>query len=82
MMGNTRPIIAITMGDASRAGSEVIVKALSSQRIYDMCRPLVVGEGTVISNMVRFLDSPPNTSKLLSLPSYPSLRRPPARKYW
>jgi 4-hydroxythreonine-4-phosphate dehydrogenase len=58
MMGNTRPIIAMTMGDASGVGPEVIVKALSSQRIYDMCRPLVVGEGTVISNMVRFLDSP------------------------
>jgi 4-hydroxythreonine-4-phosphate dehydrogenase len=58
MISNKRPIIAITMGDASGVGPEVIVKALRSRQIYGMCCPLVVGEGTVMSDVVRLLDSP------------------------
>ena len=58
MIGNKRPIIAITMGDASGVGPEVIIKALRSRRIYGLCRPLVVGEGTVMSDTMGSLDSP------------------------
>src|SRR4030042_2101673 len=57
MTTRQRPIIAITMGDASGVGPEVIVKALSSRRLYRMCCPLVIGAGTVMSDMVRLLDS-------------------------
>jgi len=46
------------MGDASGVGPEVIVKALSSRQIYDMCSPIVVGEGAVISEVLRFLQNP------------------------
>ena len=53
-----RPIIAITMGDASGVGPEIIVKALLSREIYDMCHPIVIGEGAAISEVVRLLDSP------------------------
>lgn len=41
---DTRPIVAITMGDASGVGPEVIMKALARPEIYAMCRPLVVGD--------------------------------------
>lgn len=41
---DTRPIVAITMGDASGVGPEVIMKALARPDIYAMCRPLVVGD--------------------------------------
>jgi 4-hydroxythreonine-4-phosphate dehydrogenase len=41
---DTRPIVAITMGDASGVGPEVIMKALARPKIYAMCRPLVVGD--------------------------------------
>jgi 4-hydroxythreonine-4-phosphate dehydrogenase len=53
-----RPIIAITMGDASGVGPEVIVKALRSRPLYDICRPLVCGSGTVMAEAIRLLDSP------------------------
>ncbi|KHL95725.1 4-hydroxythreonine-4-phosphate dehydrogenase [Paenibacillus sp. IHB B 3415] len=39
-----KPIIAITMGDAAGIGPEIIVKALSHPDIYEVCRPLVVGD--------------------------------------
>ncbi|WP_051418104.1 4-hydroxythreonine-4-phosphate dehydrogenase PdxA [Roseomonas gilardii] len=39
-----RPIIAITMGDASGIGPEIIMKALGRPEVHAMCRPLVVGE--------------------------------------
>jgi 4-phospho-D-threonate 3-dehydrogenase / 4-phospho-D-erythronate 3-dehydrogenase len=39
----TRPLIAITMGDPAGIGAEVSMKALLEPEIYAMCRPLVVG---------------------------------------
>jgi len=39
-----KPLIAITMGDAAGIGPEIIVKALSLDEVYGMCRPLVVGD--------------------------------------
>ena len=39
-----QPIIAITMGDASGIGPEIIMKALGRPEVHAMCRPLVVGE--------------------------------------
>lgn len=38
------PILAITMGDPAGCGPEIIVKALADQQIYQICRPLVVGD--------------------------------------
>ena len=38
-----KPSIAITMGDPCGIGPEVVIKALSNPNVYDMCRPLVIG---------------------------------------
>lgn len=43
-----RPIIGITMGDPASIGPEITVKALSGQGIYKTCRPLVIGDATVL----------------------------------
>jgi 4-hydroxythreonine-4-phosphate dehydrogenase len=40
----TRPVIAITMGDAAGIGPEIIVKALADAAIRRHCRPLVIGD--------------------------------------
>jgi 4-hydroxythreonine-4-phosphate dehydrogenase len=40
----TRPIVAITMGDAAGVGPEIIVKALQSTEVHQLCRPLVIGD--------------------------------------
>jgi 4-hydroxythreonine-4-phosphate dehydrogenase len=45
----TRPIIGITMGDPAGIGPEVIVKALSDARIFDLCRPVVFGDRGALS---------------------------------
>ena len=39
-----RPIIAITMGDPSGVGPEIVVKALARPDVVAMCRPLVIGD--------------------------------------
>ncbi len=41
---DSRPIVAITMGDASGIGPEIIMKALAREDVYAICRPLVVGD--------------------------------------
>lgn len=43
-----RPTLAITMGDPAGIGPEVAVRAFSDRRIYRECRPLLIGDGSVI----------------------------------
>jgi 4-hydroxythreonine-4-phosphate dehydrogenase len=40
----TRPVVAITMGDAAGVGPEIVVKALVDPQVYERCRPLVIGD--------------------------------------
>lgn len=40
----TLPLIAITMGDPCGIGPEIIVKALQSPEIDNICRPFVIGD--------------------------------------
>jgi 4-hydroxythreonine-4-phosphate dehydrogenase len=42
----SRPIIAITMGDAAGIGPEVIMKSLAHPELYEICRPLVIGDAS------------------------------------
>ena len=43
-----RPVIGITLGDPNGVGPEIIVKILSQEWVYELCRPLVIGHGEVI----------------------------------
>jgi 4-hydroxythreonine-4-phosphate dehydrogenase len=45
---NDRPILAITMGDPAGVGPEIAVRALNDPETYCICRPLVVGDGSVM----------------------------------
>jgi 4-hydroxythreonine-4-phosphate dehydrogenase len=54
-MAIERPIIAITMGDAAGIGPEVIVKAFAFGNIYAICRPLVVGESSIMQNAIELI---------------------------
>lgn len=38
-----KPRVAITLGDPSGIGSEIVLKALGRPHIYEQCRPLVIG---------------------------------------
>ena len=52
-----RPIIAMTMGDASGVGPEVIMKSLAHPELYDECRPLVIGDAVRLREAGRIVDS-------------------------
>ncbi|MFB0506229.1 MAG: PdxA family protein [Thermodesulfobacteriota bacterium] len=43
-----KPIIAITMGDASGIGPELTVKILSTREVYGYCNPFVIGDSNVM----------------------------------
>lgn len=45
-----RPVIGITLGDPSGIGPEIILKALSDAGIYEMCRPVVIGDSGALSS--------------------------------
>jgi 4-hydroxythreonine-4-phosphate dehydrogenase len=47
------PVVAITMGDPSGVGPEVIVRALAESEIYGLCRPLVIGDAGRLRDAVR-----------------------------
>ena len=53
-----KPAIAITMGDPCGIGPEVVVKALSDQRVYVSCRPLVVGNVYAMQRAVELTGLP------------------------
>jgi 4-hydroxythreonine-4-phosphate dehydrogenase len=49
-----RPLLGISMGDPGGIGPEICAKALDSPSLYDLCRPVVVGDAEVIRDAVRF----------------------------
>jgi len=53
-----RPKIAITMGDAAGIGAEVIVKTLEHPDVYELCRPLVVGDARRLTQAVQIVGAP------------------------
>jgi 4-hydroxythreonine-4-phosphate dehydrogenase len=50
-----RPIIAITMGDPASIGPEIAIKALLKKEIYDICKPIIVGDASVFVQIVEKL---------------------------
>lgn len=62
-----RPLMGITMGDPGGVGPEVILKALSHDEVYRICRPLVIGHPEILKRDmlmagvkldIRVVDSP------------------------
>jgi len=54
----SRPIIAITMGDAAGVGPEIIAKALAAREVYDRSRPLVVGDAKRLRRAIEITKVP------------------------
>lgn len=50
-----RPIIGITMGDPAGIGPEVVLKALARPETYDLARPIVIGDPSVMNRDARLL---------------------------
>jgi len=41
---DTRPLLALTMGDPVGIGPEIMVQALADPEVYQSCRPLILGD--------------------------------------
>ena len=51
-----KPILGITMGDPSGNGPEISVKALMDPKIYDKCRPVIVGDAECLREAVKVVE--------------------------
>lgn len=52
-----KPVIGITMGDAAGIGPEIIVKALAHEEVYQMCRPVVIGDAKILERVKPIVES-------------------------
>lgn len=48
-----KPIIGITMGDPAGNGSEITVKALSNPKMYENCKPVIIGDAACMKEAVK-----------------------------
>lgn len=53
----TKPIVAVTMGDPAGIGPEIIHSVFSDQSIYDICRPLVIGDLKILEHAKKYIKS-------------------------
>lgn len=49
-----KPIIGITMGDPAGIGPEITLKVFSKGKLFDACRPLVIGDAEVLRQAKTF----------------------------
>ena len=56
-MRNERPVLAITMGDASGSGPEIVIKALTRPHVLALCRPVVIGDAATFRQAARIVGS-------------------------
>jgi 4-phospho-D-threonate 3-dehydrogenase / 4-phospho-D-erythronate 3-dehydrogenase len=52
------PTIGITMGDAAGVGPEIIAKTLADPAWYEQCRPIVIGDASIMQRAVELVGSP------------------------
>jgi 4-hydroxythreonine-4-phosphate dehydrogenase len=51
-MKNSRPILGISAGDPAGIGPEITAKALALHDIYEVCKPLVVCDATIMEQII------------------------------
>jgi 4-hydroxythreonine-4-phosphate dehydrogenase len=61
------PVVAITMGDAAGIGPEIIVKALQSKQIRTLCRPMVIGDGGIMEDVLQRLRAHMSINRIRSI---------------
>ena len=55
MAVNGKPFVAITMGDPAGIGPEVTAKALMDLRVYEKCRPFVIGSAAAMDDAIQLV---------------------------
>ena len=62
-----RPLLAITIGDASGIGPEIAAKALADKHVYELCRPVLVGTAWAVQDGVKVARAPAQIRALESV---------------
>ena len=57
MPPNHLPVVAVTMGDPTGIGPEIVAKSLANPRIRTTCRPLVIGNAAVMRHAAAQVDA-------------------------
>ena len=57
-MPGRSPLIGITMGDPAGVGPEITAKALATPSVTTSCRPVVIGDRSVMEATLSLLRSP------------------------
>ena len=70
-----KPVIGITMGDPAGVGPEVIVKALGTASVWDVCLPVVIGDVQQIRRTAAFLHNDMSIEEIASAPDVPQDRQ-------
>lgn len=52
-MADTRPVVAITLGDPAGIGPEICLKALNRPEVYEACKPLIVGDASFLNSLLK-----------------------------
>jgi 4-hydroxythreonine-4-phosphate dehydrogenase len=55
---DTRPLIAITLGDPSGIGPEIILKAMRDISVFSRCRPVVLGDTRILQRAQEWVGPP------------------------
>ncbi|MBH0156719.1 4-hydroxythreonine-4-phosphate dehydrogenase PdxA [Fictibacillus sp. 5RED26] len=50
-----KAIIAVPMGDPAGIGPEITMKSLAKKEIYDVCKPLVIGDAAVLEKAIEIV---------------------------
>ncbi|MCY4409054.1 MAG: 4-hydroxythreonine-4-phosphate dehydrogenase PdxA [Caldilineaceae bacterium] len=66
-MADSRPILAITLGDPAGIGPEVVLKALQHGEVFATCRPLVIGDRGVLDRAAAWLDVGPRYERIADI---------------
>jgi len=68
---STKPVIAITMGDPAGVGPEICLKALQEPSVSRCCRPVLIGDRTVLQKAAKKFNLPLPEQQLIEASSLP-----------
>ena len=66
-MSVLKPVLGITMGDATGCGPEIIVKSLLEKQFYDISRPVVIGDAKIMERAIKIVGASTQIRKVASL---------------
>jgi 4-phospho-D-threonate 3-dehydrogenase / 4-phospho-D-erythronate 3-dehydrogenase len=65
---NTRPLLALTIGDPAGIGPEITLGALADKTLFERCRPLVIGDRRILGRAARWLNMPEPVFETIDVP--------------